>query len=68
MRNWLGETRRQTFKRRLTAAEIHLQDLEERYTVLENAYNRANPAPPNPPEGDESAASDPGTWPPARNH
>lgn len=50
MRNWLGETRRQETERRLKAAETHLQNLEERYTVLENAYLRANPAPPNPPE------------------
>jgi len=37
-RNWLGETTRTAFNRRLNAVEIHIQDLEGRYSELENNY------------------------------
>lgn len=61
MRNWLGESHRQETRRRLMAVEIHLANLEERYSDLENAYNTANPAPPLAPEDGDSPANPDGS-------
>lgn len=36
--NWLGETTKTEIGRRLNAVEIHIQDLETRYSALENEY------------------------------
>jgi hypothetical protein len=46
---WNPLTPRKTFKRRLRACELHLVDLEQRYSTLENNYNVKLPVPPGTP-------------------
>jgi hypothetical protein len=53
-RNWLKETFKKETNRRVSALEAHIQDLEERFRGLQNAHNVAHPAPPRPPEGDDT--------------